>query len=66
MGWSMVTFFMDGTMVKKKLHGNIKCDCGHTAKIHFGNQGCCDECGCTWYHPNYNYIKRLKKLKRGK
>jgi hypothetical protein len=49
--------------VTKKLYENIKCDCGHTAKTHFRNQGCCDDCGCTWYHPNVRWVKKnLSKL----
>jgi hypothetical protein len=42
----------------KKVHGNVKCDCGHTAKTHFRESGCCDGCGCTWYHPNINWVKK--------
>lgn len=52
-----------------KLHGNIKCDCGHTQKDHYNGVGFCHDsehpkagkCGCTWFHPNVNYIKNKKK-----
>ena len=54
---------------KKKIHGNIKCDCGHTAKDHYGGWGWCHDsthpkagkCGCTFYHPNVHYIRRKQK-----
>ncbi len=35
------------------------CDCGHTKAIHYQG-GCCKDCGCTWYHPNKQYIKKKK------
>ena len=53
----------------KKIHGNIKCDCGHTQKNHFRQSGCChgtskkDSCGCTWFHPNVNYVRKKKASK---
>lgn len=55
--------------VKKKIHGNVKCDCGHPQKDHYNGEGWCHsgthpkvgECGCTWFHPNVNYIKRRNK-----
>lgn len=55
-----------------KLHGNIKCDCGHTQKDHFSGEGFCHhskhkkkgQCGCTWFHPSINYIIRKIKEKR--
>ncbi len=34
----------------------IKCDCGHRPRDHYCSEGCCDKCGCTWYHPNAKYI----------
>lgn len=51
---------------KTKIHGNIKCDCGHKQNDHYQNNGYCHHskhpksgsCGCTWYHPNVNYIKK--------
>lgn len=43
-----------------KVHGNIKCDCGHTQKEHYNEEGHCGSCGCTWFHPNVNYIKKKK------
>lgn len=56
----------------KKLHGNIKCDCGHTQKDHYQGEGWCHhskhkragKCGCTWFWPNVRYIRRLKKKKQ--
>lgn len=53
----------------KKPHGNVKCDCGHRQKDHHANEGWCHssthktpgKCGCTWFHPNVNYIKRKKE-----
>ena len=52
----------------KEIPNNVKCDCGHTIKDHF-NGGWCHssghpkegQCGCTWFYPNVNYIKRKKK-----
>jgi hypothetical protein len=41
-------------------HQKVKCDCGHYSKDHFCGEGCCNECGCTWYYPNYKYILRQK------
>lgn len=38
-----------------------KCDCGELAKDHFQGVGQCSKNGCTWYHPNVNYIRRQKK-----
>jgi hypothetical protein len=51
-----------------KVHGNVKCDCGHRKKDHYDNSGWCHhaghqnpgKCGCTWYNPNVRYIKRKK------
>lgn len=50
------------------VHGNVKCDCGHTQKDHYENNGWCHhtghqnpgKCGCTWFHPNRKYVKRKK------
>ena len=47
-----------------KIHGNIKCDCGHTQKDHFQGNGYCHhsehkhpgKCGCTWFNPNVKYL----------
>jgi hypothetical protein len=52
----------------EKLHGNIKCDCGHKQSDHNNNRGWCHDpqhknpgqCGCTWFHPNVKYIRRKK------
>jgi len=52
-----------------KIHGNIKCDCGHTQKDHHQGTGSCHDsthkhhgkCGCTWFHPNVKYIQKLKQ-----
>lgn len=49
----------------KRIHGNVKCDCGHTQKDHYQNGGWCHhtqhkkvgKCGCTWFYPNTKYIK---------
>jgi hypothetical protein len=54
-----------------KVHGNVKCDCGHPKKDHYRGEGCCHDsthpkagqCGCTWFHPNVIYIKRKIKKK---
>lgn len=56
-----------------KLHGNIKCDCGHRQKDHHNKNGWCHhsqhqesgQCGCTWFHPNTTYIRR-KKIEQAK
>ena len=55
------------------IHGNVKCDCGHTQKNHYHNKGYCHhsqhpnagQCGCTWFHPNVKYIHR-KKIEKAK
>lgn len=57
-------------------HGNVKCDCGHTVKEHYGRGWCFGKhligkrtvtCGCTWYWPNVKYQKKQKeKLKKKK
>lgn len=36
----------------------IKCNCGHYAKNHVFKEGCCYECGCTWYWPNDKWLKK--------
>lgn len=36
-----------------------KCGCTHNKSEHY-QRGCCDKCGCTWYHPNEKYIKKQK------
>lgn len=54
--------------MKNKVHGNVKCDCGHKQKDHFNNEGYCHhsnhkdsgKCGCTWFHPNVGYVKKKK------
>lgn len=51
------------------IHSNVKCDCGHTQKDHYQGTGWCHhsghenpgKCGCTWYHPNEKYLKKVKK-----
>ncbi len=48
-------------IVLKDNHRIVKCDCGHYPKDHYAREGWCDECGCTWYYPNYRYILRKKK-----
>jgi len=65
----------------KKIHPNVKCDCGHTQKDHYAGEGWCHhskhknpgKCGCTWFYPNMKYIKnkneerkRLRKEKVSK
>ena len=35
-------------MTKKEI-----CTCGHLNNYHFQG-GCCDKCGCTWFHPAIN------------
>jgi len=57
-----------------KVHGNIKCDCGHTKKDHYQDNGWCHhsahpeagKCGCTWFHPNRKYIRRKNKQRKDK
>lgn len=39
-------------------HDNVKCDCGHYPKDHYGRQGFCNKCGCTWYWPNIEHQKK--------
>jgi hypothetical protein len=53
--------------MKKKIHGSVKCDCGHKQVDHHNNAGFCHhkdhnhkECGCTWFHPNVKYVNRKK------
>jgi hypothetical protein len=58
----------------KTIHGNVKCDCGHTQKDHYNNIGFCHDsthtnagkCGCTWFHPNKRYVRRknLERIKK--
>ena len=52
----------------KEIPKNDKCDCGHTIKDHFQGGWCHSsghpkegQCGCTWFYPNVNYIKRKKR-----
>lgn len=56
--------FSKGKFPKPKIanakFSRVKCDCGHYPKDHYGRQGWCDKCGCTWYYPNYRYILRKK------
>jgi len=40
----------------------VKCNCGHYPKDHYIRQGCCDECGCTWYYPNDRYLLKKKQM----
>jgi hypothetical protein len=54
-------FKIDPKYAKRK----IKCDCGHFAKSHFQTEGCCTECGCTWYSPNYHWIQK-QQIKQAK
>ena len=56
--------------MKNKIHGNVKRDCGHTKKDHYQGGWCHSsghpkegECGCTWFHPNVEYIKKKKNEK---
>ena len=52
----------------EKIHGNVKCDCGHRQDDHFQKNGWCHhpqhqnsgKCGCTWFHPNVKYVRRWK------
>lgn len=37
---------------------HIRCDCGHYSKDHYLGEGCCKECGCTWYWPNHRWIQK--------
>lgn len=54
---------------KARPHGNIKCNCGHTAKDHHNGEGWCHskghpregQCGCTWYYPNDKWISKNRK-----
>lgn len=49
-------------MNKKKVC-RAKCDCGHYAKDHHASEGACKSCGCTWYHPNYQYCLKKHKIR---
>ena len=46
---------------RQKIHGNVKCGCGHTQKSHYAGEGCCHDCGCTWFYPNDRYINEKRK-----
>jgi hypothetical protein len=54
---------------KARPHGNIKCNCGHTAKDHHNGEGWCHskghpkegQCGCTWYYPNDKWILKNRR-----
>ena len=54
-------FKIDPKYAKRK----IKCDCGHYSKEHYLGEGCCDECGCTWYYPNVKWIQK-QQIKQAK
>ena len=47
-----------------KAPAHVKCNCGHVAKDHFEKEGSCNQCGCTWYHPNDKWILKQKALKQ--
>lgn len=38
---------------------HISCNCGHLRHEHFEG-GFCNQCGCTWYHPNDKWILKQK------
>jgi hypothetical protein len=42
-----------------KIPSNVKCDCGATKKQHYNGEGQYMVNGCTWFHPNIKYIKRI-------
>jgi len=46
----------------KKVRKDCKCDCGHTKNNHFGQEGYCNKCACTWFFPSIKRQKRMKKL----
>lgn len=56
-----------------RVHGNVKCDCGHRKPDHYNNEGWCHhpqhvnhgKCGCTFFHPNVKYVRR-NKIKQAK
>ena len=43
---------------KRKIRKDCKCDCGHTKEQHYGQEGYCSKCACTWFYP---CIARVKK-----
>lgn len=47
-----------------KIFKRVRCDCGHYPIDHYKGEGWCDKCGCTWYYPNFRYIKKLQQLKK--
>jgi len=56
----------------KNVPKNVKCDCGHTCKDHYQGIGFCHdsthpkagECGCTWFYPNINWVKKNKTRRK--
>jgi len=44
-----------------KIVGDVKCDCTHAKKAHYLEEGCCKNCACTWFHPEIQYCKPLKR-----
>jgi hypothetical protein len=44
----------------EKKFKKVKCNCRHYMKDHFLKEGCCFECGCTWYWPNDKFILKLR------
>ena len=56
---------------KQGFKGLWKCDCGNNKKDHYKNEGYCHhsqhpnagKCGCTWFYPNVEYIKKTTKEK---
>lgn len=53
---------------KPSIPANVKCTCGHLMKDHYKGGWCHSsghpeegKCGCTFFHPNDNYIKRKMK-----
>jgi hypothetical protein len=47
----------EGIKVERR---NTKCDCGHRLDEHYV-LGMCDQCACTWWHPNVALVKRRQR-----
>ena len=46
-----------GAYANVRIHEGARCDCTHKKREHFHGEGCCNLCGCTWFHPEYKYCK---------
>lgn len=52
---------------KRKIRKDCRCDCGHTKEQHYGQEGQCRYCGCTWFYPCIARVKKnqLKQKRKG-